>query len=39
MNKFRFNTGVNINDNPHIPGGIDSGNGIVVIKNMGLIIK
>lgn len=31
MNKFRFNTGVNIKDNPNIPGGIDSGNGIIVI--------
>ena len=31
MNKFRFNTGVKIWDNPHILGGIDSGNGTVVI--------
>jgi hypothetical protein len=31
MNKFRFCTGVKILDNPHIEGGIDSGNGVVVI--------
>ena len=31
MNKFKLNTGVHIKDNPHIEGGIDSGNGIVVI--------
>lgn len=28
---FHFNTGVKIWDNPHITGGIDSGNGTVVI--------
>ena len=31
MNKFRLNTGVKIWDNPHILGGVDSGNGTVVI--------
>jgi hypothetical protein len=31
MNKFTFNTGVKIWDNPHILGGVDSGNGTIVI--------
>jgi hypothetical protein len=31
MKTFYFNTGVKISVNPHIKGGIDSGNGIVVI--------
>lgn len=31
MKKFYFNTGVKIWNNPHIKGGIDSGNGTVVI--------
>ena len=31
MKTFYFNTGVKIWNNPHIPGGIDSGNGTVVI--------
>jgi hypothetical protein len=31
MNRFTFNTGVKIWDNPHIKGGVDSGNGTVVI--------
>ena len=31
MTTFRFNTGVKICDNPHIKGGINSGNGTVVI--------
>lgn len=31
MQTFYFNTGVKIWDNPHIRGGIDSGNGTVVI--------
>ena len=31
MNEFWFNTGAKVNDNPHIEGGIDSGNGVVVI--------
>lgn len=31
MRKFNFNTGVKIWVNPHIKGGIDSGNGTVVI--------
>lgn len=31
MNEFRFNTGVHISNNQHIKGGIDSGNGVVVI--------
>ena len=28
---FYFNTGVYIWDNPHIPGGINSENGVIVI--------
>lgn len=31
MKTFYFNTGVKIWTNPHIKGGIDSGNGTVVI--------
>jgi len=31
MRKFHFNTGVKVWVNPHIKGGIDSGNGTVVI--------
>lgn len=31
LKTFYFNTGVKIQDNPHIKGGIDSGNGTVVI--------
>ena len=31
MKTFYFNTGVKISVNPHIKGGVDSGNGIVVI--------
>lgn len=31
MNKFHFNTGVKIQDNPYILGGVDSGNCTVVI--------
>ncbi len=31
MNEFRFNTGVKIWDNPNISGGVDSGNGTIVI--------
>jgi hypothetical protein len=31
MNNFLFNTGVKIKDNPNIKGGIDSGNGTIVI--------
>lgn len=31
MKTFHFNTGVKIWVNPHIKGGIDSGNGTVVI--------
>ena len=32
MNQFRFNTGVSIADYPNnIKGGVDSGNGVIVI--------
>lgn len=31
MKKFYFNTGVSIDNNPHIKGGIDSGNGTVIV--------